>query len=102
MVRNSRAMASTQAGPVAVSIVLASLHPLRDLMQDWAKYRVKALKPLLEDAFSKLGHLLVDDTAWTDRIRYSSRKIFKDSVTFKTWQSATNLYLMTKASDECD
>ena len=34
MVRNSRAIASIQAGPVAVSIVLASLRSLRNLKQD--------------------------------------------------------------------
>ena len=74
MVRNNRAIASTQAGPVAV----------------------------LEDALNKVGHIIVDDTAWTNRKWYSSREVFKDSVTFQTWQSATTLYLMTKASNECD
>ena len=47
MVRNSRAMASTKAGPVAVSIVLASLQNLRHLKQEWATTFMKALKPLL-------------------------------------------------------
>ena len=68
MIRNSRAMASTKAGPVSVSIVLASLRPLRDLKQDWVKSLIKDFKPLLENALSKVDHLLVDNTAWIARI----------------------------------
>ena len=83
MVRKSSSIASSQAGPVAVSIVLASLRSLRNVKQDWALTLIDALKPLLEDALNKVDHIIVDDTAWTNRKRYSSQELLKDSVTFE-------------------
>ena len=67
MVINSRAMASSQVGAVAVSFTLATLRSLRSLEQEWTTTLLKSLKPLLDEALNKVSHIIVDDTAWLCR-----------------------------------
>ena len=66
-------------------------------MSHYRPYMFKSNKLQLE-----VSHIIVDDTAWLCRERYSSQQLFKNSATFKTWQSAINLYLMIKATNKCD